>query len=147
MIEAYELIGADRAKPLPGAIALIRSIAASDRHILIVTSNSSRTIARWLERFDLQGCVKSIVGRDSMLPLKPATDMINLALEHAAESATAALFIGDSDADAIAAQRAGVPFYGISRAAEKRACLFAFGAIDVFANPADLAARLGEFRL
>src|SRR6266851_6126885 len=42
MVEAYELIGAERAEPLPGAIELICSLAARGLQVLIVTSNSAR---------------------------------------------------------------------------------------------------------
>ena len=142
MVEAYELIGVERAEPLPGAIELICALAARDLHVLIVTSNSSRTIERWLERFQLSLCVKSVVGRDSMLPLKPAPDMVNLALQRASQPAAAARFIGDSEADAVAARRAGVPFYGIARDPERRASLITNGALEVFTTPAELAARL-----
>jgi phosphoglycolate phosphatase-like HAD superfamily hydrolase len=141
LIEVHELIGAERAEPLPGAIELLHALAARDNPVLIVTSNSSRTVAHWLERFGLRQCVKSIIGRDSMLPLKPAPDTINLAIERAAQPARAARFVGDSDADALAAKRAAVPFYGIARDAEKRARLLAQGAIEVFRDPANLAAR------
>jgi len=142
MVEAYELIGAERAEPLPGAIELICSLAARGLQVLIVTSNSARTIERWLDRFALRHRVKSIIGRDSMLPLKPAPDMVTLALERAAQPPNSARFIGDSDADAIAARRSGVPFYGIARDAEKRSRLIANGALEVFAAPADLMACL-----
>jgi HAD superfamily hydrolase (TIGR01549 family) len=142
MIEGYELIGVERAEPLPGAVELIRTLAARDSQVLIVSSNSSSTIARWLERFELRRCIRSIIGRNSMLPLKPAPDMVNLALEHAAQPAIAARFIGDSEADAVAAKRAGVPFYGIAGDSKRSARLMAHGALEVFSDPADLAARL-----
>ena len=146
MIEAYELIGANSAAPLPGAVELLQTLADRGSQVLIVTSNSSRTVARWLDRFELGGCVRSIIGRDSMLPLKPAPEMISRALECTAQPGIVACFVGDSDADAIAAQRAGVPFYGIARVEEKRTRLETLGALQVFSDPGELSMRLNLMR-
>ncbi|HXD91085.1 MAG TPA: HAD family hydrolase, partial [Candidatus Binataceae bacterium] len=56
IVEAYELIGVERAEPLPGAIEFICALAARDLQVLIVTSNSAHTIERWLDRFQLSLC-------------------------------------------------------------------------------------------
>src|ERR1700730_11288493 len=142
IIETYELIGVGRADPLPGASAVLRTLAAHRFQVLIVTSNSSRAVGRWLNRFGLGDTVEAIVGRDSMLPLKPAPDMIVFALHKAGQAASAACFIGDSDADAIAAERAGLRFYGVASDAARRDRLRAQGAVEVFSHPAEIAARL-----
>lgn len=48
IIEAYELRGVERATFLPGAAELLRTLAGGPTSTAIVTSNSSRTVARWL---------------------------------------------------------------------------------------------------
>jgi phosphoglycolate phosphatase-like HAD superfamily hydrolase len=142
IIETYELIGVERAEPLPGASELLRKLAERGFQVLIVTSNSSRAVGRWLGRFGLRDTIEAIVGRDSMLPLKPAPDMILFALDKAYQAASAGCFIGDSDADAIAADRAGLRFYGVASDAPRRDRLRAQGAVEVFSHPAEIAARL-----
>jgi len=80
IIERYELIGAERAAPTPGAIGLLKAIATCGACTIIVTSNSSRTVARWLELHRIGNLVRAIVGRDSLLALKPSPEMIVRAL-------------------------------------------------------------------
>jgi phosphoglycolate phosphatase-like HAD superfamily hydrolase len=84
IIERHELVGAERAAPTPGAIELLRAIAARGAVAIIVTSNSTRTVAQWLDRHRVGDLVRAIVGRDSLLALKPSPEMIVRALDRAA---------------------------------------------------------------
>jgi phosphoglycolate phosphatase-like HAD superfamily hydrolase len=143
IIEAYELRGVERAASLTGAEEALRSIASGPASTVIVTSNSSRTIARWLERHRMTGVVRTVVGRDSMLPLKPAPQPVARALSLCSTSAADAVFVGDSEADFRAALSAQVDFYGVAAKAEARAKLTALGAGTVFESPAALAAFFG----
>lgn len=143
IIERYELRGVDRAAPLPGTEKLLRSLAASTTSVAVVTSNSSRTVGRWLELHRLSGAVRTVVGRDSMLALKPAPDSVRRALELCAVSPSDAIFVGDSEADLRAARAAKVGFYGLAARVEARARLVAAGARKMFESPAALATDLG----
>ncbi len=142
LIEAYEIRGAARAHPLPGASCLLRAVKVNSRSLGIVTSNSSRTVQNWLERHGSIAMVDFIVGRDTLLPLKPAPDMVVRALTLCATIAAEAVFVGDSEADAGAARAAGVAFYGIATTAERRERLGRDGAREIFGTPAELAERL-----
>ncbi|MBI3758842.1 MAG: HAD family hydrolase [Deltaproteobacteria bacterium] len=84
IIERNELIGVERAQPTPGAIDLLKALIAKGATVIIVTSNSSRTVARWLEIHHVSDLVDAIVGRDSLLALKPSPEMVTRALEVAA---------------------------------------------------------------
>lgn len=139
IIESYELVGAERAVPLPGAEDLLRSLEGASASIVIVTSNSSRTVTRWFERHRIAGLVRAIAGRDLLLPLKPAPDSVRHALEICSVRAADAVFIGDSEADFKAAHAAEVDFYGVAGYAEARAKLTALGTRHVFPSPAALA--------
>lgn len=76
IIERHELIGVDRAQPTPGGIDLLAALVARGCTVAVVTSNSSRTVARWLELHDISKLVQAIVGRDSLLALKPSPEMV-----------------------------------------------------------------------
>src|SRR5579863_1065425 len=80
IVETIELAGVDRAKPLEGALELVAALKKSGAAVAIVTSNSSRTIRRWFE-LNRANSIDAIVGRDSLLALKPAPDMVLRALE------------------------------------------------------------------
>ena len=81
MIEKYELAGVDRAAPLDGAIDLLEHLKQSGAVLAIVTSNSSKTIRRWFSNHRRRSLIDVIVGRDSLLGLKPSPEMISRALE------------------------------------------------------------------
>ncbi|HEX3409922.1 MAG TPA: HAD hydrolase-like protein [Candidatus Binataceae bacterium] len=147
IIERHELLGAERAMPACGAIDLLRALAARAAVSIVVTSNSSRTVARWLDRHDVADLVHAIVGRDSLLALKPSPEMVAralaLATTFAAEalassSAADAVFVGDSLADLDAARAAGLGFYGIATTESARDRLLAAAATDIFTSPAAL---------
>jgi phosphoglycolate phosphatase-like HAD superfamily hydrolase len=169
IIERHELVGAERAAPTPGAIDLLRAIATRGAVAIVVTSNSSRTVARWLELHRVSDLAHAIVGRDSLLALKPSPEMIARAIALAATfaadtlaavsvtgtlpamsatgtlaavSAADAVFVGDSLADFEAARAAGLGFYGIAATDSARARLSTVGASDIFTSPAALRTHL-----
>ncbi|MFI5353054.1 MAG: HAD family hydrolase [Candidatus Binatales bacterium] len=138
IIEKHELKGADRAAPTQGALDLLRSLEARGVPIAIVTSNCSRTVARWMRRNRVAGAIRAIVGRDTLLPLKPAPDMVERALELCGVDAGSAALVGDSSADFNSALAAGVRFYGVAIRAASRDALVSAGASEIFASPAAL---------
>lgn len=146
IIEKYELRGAARAAPLPGAVALLRELGSSGRTIAIVTSNASRTVGTWLEAHRVAVMVRAIVGRETLLALKPAPDMIERALALCATPRQAAVLVGDSEADLFAARRAGTGFVGIAAKLGGREKLVALGARAIFSSPAALGAELKRHR-
>ena len=141
IIEKIELAGVDRAQPLEGAIETLRALKETGAAIAIVTSNSSRTVQRW---FDTKraASIDAIVGRDTMLALKPAPDMLIRALELFSVDRSQAAFVGDSEGDLLAAQSCGVRFYGIAATDVARDRLLAAGATEIFGSPAALAIHL-----
>jgi HAD superfamily hydrolase (TIGR01509 family) len=143
IIEKLELAGVDRAQPLEGAIEILAALRASSAAIAIVTSNSSKTVQRWFDRNGVAS-VDAIVGRDTLLGLKPAPDMILRALELCSIDRAEAAFVGDSEADVRAAQSCDVRFYGIAPTDIARDRLRAARAAEIFASPAALAVALSS---
>ena len=143
IIEFYELAGVDHANELPGAADLLKALAERHAEVVVVTSNSSRTVYRWLARTRLIYTVRTVIGRDSLLALKPDPDMLSRALDRFKVQAEAAVFVGDSDADRLAAKAAGIRFFAIASAAGLRARMAESGADATFASPAELLHHLG----
>jgi phosphoglycolate phosphatase len=141
IIEKLELAGVDRAQPLEGAIEILAALKESGAAIAIVTSNSSKTVQRWFDKH-AGASIDAIVGRDTLLGLKPAPDMLIRALESFSVDRSDGAFVGDSDADIRAAQRCGVRFYGIAPTDNARHRLLAAGATEIFGSPAALAIHL-----
>jgi phosphoglycolate phosphatase-like HAD superfamily hydrolase len=135
IIERYELGGVEHAEPAPGAIELLRELAARRNTSAIVTSNSSRTVSRWLTLHNSRSSINSIVGRDSLLALKPSPAMVLEALRRCDACSDDAVLIGDSSADLGAALASAVKFYGIATSAERHDHLMAAGASQIFESP------------
>jgi HAD superfamily hydrolase (TIGR01509 family) len=141
IIEKIELAGVDSAQPLEGAVETLAALKKTGAMIAIVTSNSSKTVSRW---FDKHGgaSIDAIVGRDTLLGLKPAPDMLLRALEIFSVDSSETAFVGDSEADLQAAQSCEVRFYGIAPNESARDRLLAAGSTEIFASPAALAIHL-----
>jgi HAD superfamily hydrolase (TIGR01509 family) len=143
IIEKIELAGIDRARPLEGAIEILAALKASGAAVAIVTSNSSKTVQRWFGQHP-GASIDAIVGRDTLLGLKPAPDMLMRALELFSIDRADAAFVGDSEADIRAARSCGVRFYGIAATNSARDRLLAAGATEIFGSPAALAVILSS---
>lgn len=66
-----------------------------------------------LETHDLADAVDAVVGRDSVETRKPDPEPLLTTLDRLDVSPTEAVFVGDSQRDTLAAQRAGVDFLGV----------------------------------
>jgi HAD superfamily hydrolase (TIGR01549 family) len=141
IIETAELAGVDRAEPLDGGIELLAALKAGGAAIAIVTSNSSKTVKRWFDRHP-GASIDAIIGRDSLLALKPAPDMLNRALELLTVEPSDAAYVGDSEGDVRAARVCGVEFYGIATTENAHDRLVAAGATKIHGSPAKLATVL-----
>ena len=142
MIEEYEMAGVDRAAPLEGAIDLLTQLKKRRTKLAIVTSNSSRTIRRWFANYRLNRLIDVIVGRDSLLALKPSPEMISRALELCAMRGKDSAFVGDADSDYRAAAELGIEFFGLAFNQDLRDKLAAAGARRIFSSPAALGIHL-----
>jgi HAD superfamily hydrolase (TIGR01549 family) len=141
IIEKIELEGVDRAQPLESAVETIAALKKSGAKIAIVTSNSSKTVSHWFAK-NGGASPDAIIGRDTLLGLKPAPDMLIRALEIFSVERSEAAFVGDSAADLQAAQSCDMRFYGIATNENARDRLLASGATEIFASPAALAIHL-----
>jgi|SRR5208282_6017385 phosphoglycolate phosphatase-like HAD superfamily hydrolase len=142
MIEKYELAGVDRALPLESAVELLKQLKGTGARLAIVTSNSARTIRRWFAIHHLSRLIDVMVGRDSLLALKPSPEMIARALTLCAVRAKDSAFVGDADSDYRAAAELGVEFFGVAFNQSFRDQLVAAGAGRIFASPAALGIHL-----
>ncbi len=142
IIESFELPGAGRAAPLEGAGELLKQLKKSGSTLALATSNSSRTVRRWLALHHLRGVVDTIVGRDSYLALKPSPESVARVLEICEVRARDAAFVGDAESDYRAASALGVEFFGIATDQMARDRLAVVGARRVFSSPAALGIHL-----
>jgi HAD superfamily hydrolase (TIGR01509 family) len=143
IVERHEMAGAAKAPALRGAIELLGALRKRKLPSAIVTSNSSRTVHSWLARHHCEGAIRVVVGRERMMPLKPDPSMLAGALAELGAAADEAIFIGDSEADLLAARSLGVYFAAIAAKHDAREAIRKAGAHDIFDSPVELATRFG----
>lgn len=110
IVVPYELVGAERARPMPGLAELFRAIAG--RSVGIVTLASAPATRRALARYGLH--VDSVVARSFEVPAKPHPDQLLAALAELGVEPRHAVMIGDSERDEMAALAADIAFIGVT---------------------------------
>lgn len=108
-IARFELEGASRSVPMPGAPEFMARLV--DRRRAVVTLLPEDVARTVLERHGMH--VDVVVGRDPFVRPKPAGDGLVRALELLGMPADGAVMVGDSTWDAAASRDAGVRFVGV----------------------------------
>lgn len=83
------------------------------RYKVGLATNRSVTVPRLIEHLKLEGVFDAIACAQDKVRPKPAPDIVNLCIERAGVAKEAAVYIGDSEIDYIAAETAGVKFIGV----------------------------------
>ncbi len=106
IISEHEREGAHRSKRL----ALADQIIEEDRPVAICSLNSEAACRIALERYGLEEHVDAVIGRDSVERPKPDPEPLVAAAEALGVPLHRTMFVGDTDRDAITAERAGTGF-------------------------------------
>jgi phosphoglycolate phosphatase len=126
--------------PVPGIAASIRTLAAADYRLAIVTSNSKANVHAFLARHDLQ-VFGTIVAGASIFG--KATRLRRL-LKAAATDATTAVYIGDTTPDVCAAREAGATAIAVAWGFSAREPLAAESPDALVESPAELPEVIGR---
>jgi len=94
--------------PEPGMSESLRGLSASLQ--LAVATNRGTSIVEVLRHFGLTGYFTAVVTSRDVARPKPYPDMLRKAAEELGFRPGDLLFVGDSELDQLAAERAGVPF-------------------------------------
>lgn len=84
-----------------------------NRYRIGLATNRSVTVPRLLAHLNLTGVFDAIACTQDNVKPKPAPDIVNLCIQRARVAKDAAIYVGDSEIDYIAAQAAGVRFIGL----------------------------------
>ncbi|MFJ4834857.1 HAD family hydrolase [Streptomyces sp. NPDC088747] len=133
LLTQHELKAVPSAWPTAYADPLIRTWSAVGVRLAVATNNSPRVVTSYLNGRGLSECFAShVYGRTRNLDhLKPHPHCLNRALNALGAAPSAALMIGDTPSDFLAARDAGVPFLGYARNEEKEGLLREAGAEHV----------------
>ena len=134
----------ERLLPFPGAVELIRSCARRGQRIVLASSAKPDELDMLRTSLDVEDVIHGATCSDDVDAAKPADDLIQVALEKADADPDDAVFVGDAVWDGIAAGKAGVRFIGVSCGAASEPELREAGAVEVWADPAELLANLEQ---
>jgi phosphoglycolate phosphatase len=105
-IAAHERDGARRSERLP----LADTLTATERATAVCSLNCEAACHIALDRHGLAETVSTVVGRDTTGAYKPDPQPLEHAIDTLGLTPENALFVGDSERDAVTAKRAGVEF-------------------------------------
>jgi phosphoglycolate phosphatase len=106
VIAEHECEGAKRSERLP----LADRVAEHSVPVGVCSLNAERAVRRGLSVHGLDGHVGAVVGRDSVATRKPDPEPLLATLRPLDVPPERAVFVGDSERDALTAERAGVAF-------------------------------------
>jgi HAD superfamily hydrolase (TIGR01509 family) len=112
--DRWDADAAMRWQPRPGAVALLQALAARGVSAALISNCGRAALAHVLRRFELERLLAPVLCRDDLRLMKPEPEGIQRALAALGVDARAALFVGDSRTDVLAARAAGVPVAIIS---------------------------------
>ncbi|MBG7704503.1 HAD family hydrolase [Streptomyces sp. MC1] len=134
----------DRLPALPGAGELLRRLHGDGWTVVLATSASGAELGALRRAIDADDAIAATASADDVREGKPAPEPVEHALELAGVPASRAVFVGDTVWDMRAGSKAGVRCVGVLCGGIPRADLEEAGAEEVYADPADLLARLAE---
>ena len=130
-------------RPLPGAVALLKSLTEAGVPWAIATSGYAETAAPVIELLDVPPGVP-IITRDQVVHAKPDPDLFLAAAGALGADIEDSVVVGDSVWDLLAARRARALGVGLLSGGYGEEELARAGAYRVYQDPADLLAHLDE---
>lgn len=144
---AFERIARRRRFRLfPGVEDLLVEAKRRDLRVAIATSASDEDLDLLAARsgVDLREHVHAVTNPAQVEESKPAPDVVQAALARLDLAPEEGVFVGDTQHDAVAARRAGVPFVGVTTGVWSEEAFRSAGAIAVYRDPAALLAALDD---
>ena len=139
---AVYMANTDRLRVISGANELLAELARRGHPVVLATSAPESELKILLGVLDVADAVQAVTSAEDVGTAKPDPDIIQVALDRAGASADAAVMVGDSVWDMVAAERAGVRSIGVLSGGFGRDELISAGASAVYDDVADLLDNL-----
>ncbi|MBQ7516194.1 MAG: HAD-IIIA family hydrolase [Schwartzia sp.] len=122
----------------PETLPALRALRRQGKKIAIISSKTSHRIQEKLDRDEVASLVDFVIGCREVAALKPDPEGIRQALSRFGLSPANALYVGDSEVDAAAAQNAGVPFAGVTTGTTSAEVLARYPHVRIMAHLGEL---------
>jgi HAD superfamily hydrolase (TIGR01509 family) len=133
-----------RLNPLPGAADLLRRCHERGLTVVLASSANDEELAAVRSALDAEDAIDEATSSSDAETGKPAPDLVVSALEKAHLDARETVFVGDAVWDGYATQHAGVAFIALTCGGTPAPDLRGAGAVEVWADPAELLANLDK---
>jgi len=134
-------------RPLPGARELITVLAELGVAIVLATSAPEDELALLRSVLGIDQLITATTNADDVDTAKPEPDLVHIAIQRSGALPDRVVFVGDSVWDMEAAARAGIGRIAVRSGGIGEHELRAAGAEEIFADPAELLARVRGSRL
>ncbi|MFJ8825957.1 HAD family hydrolase [Streptomyces sp. NPDC102467] len=128
----------ERIAPFEGAADLLRRLHDDGWPVVLATSAGGPELAALRSAIDADEAITATASSDDVTEGKPAAEPVRHALDLAQAEPQGSVFVGDSVWDMQAGRRAGVIPVGVLSGGVSRAELEKAGAVEVYADTADL---------
>jgi HAD superfamily hydrolase (TIGR01509 family) len=116
--QAYEVAmkeewkGARKAELVPGARETLFELQRRSVRSAVLTNDNSQVTDYLLTKFGLETLLGLVISRDDAPHMKPATDGLEMILQHFNVTPKEAIFVGDSTIDVLTASKLGMKCIG-----------------------------------
>jgi HAD superfamily hydrolase (TIGR01509 family) len=131
-------------RPLPGAAALLRAVAAAGARVVLASSTEEKDLDALLEAIDAEDVIDEVTSSGDVDEAKPSPEVFQTALEKAGADAAGAIVVGDTVWDIRAAKAAGLECICLLTGGIDRLALEAEGAVAVYRDPEELTEQLQQ---
>ncbi len=139
----YNAHSQDFTGPYKGIIGLLSELKKQG-YKLATVSNKYHHLVQELNKNVFQGLFDCTIGETHGIPIKPAPDMVYLALKEMDSTKEETLFIGDSDVDIDTARNAGMKSVGVTWGFRTKDVLLKHQATYIIDHPEELYVILKE---
>jgi HAD superfamily hydrolase (TIGR01549 family) len=128
MLTQIEMGAADKTEAIDGVVETIKHVKVLGIKTAILTNNAREAVNAMLEYLPFTGLFEFIQTRHESPNPKPFPDGLLSISKKLGVELSEAVYVGDAVIDVVAAQRAGIEFWGVLSGSSKREDLHAVGA-------------------
>jgi HAD superfamily hydrolase (TIGR01549 family) len=132
----------DEVVPFAGARELILALKERGHRVVLGSSSKPDELDRYLDGLGVRDVVDAWTSSGDVEDTKPAPDIVETAMAKVGQGA--AVMVGDSTWDVVAAKRAGIPTIGLLCGGFSEAELLESGAVAVYESPVELRRDLAD---
>ncbi|WP_038960218.1 HAD family hydrolase [Bradyrhizobium japonicum] len=134
-------------RPFSAVPVLLRRTRGAGLRIAIASSAKKDELEKYLAIAGIVGLVDVAASSEDVDESKPAPDIFDVVLEKLGIEGGAAVAIGDTPYDAIAAGKAGIPTIGVLCGGFTESSLREAGCVEVYPGPSTIYARFDDTAL